>query len=523
MKLKYFNNKKLPKLAWCAISKRNSKEIKVHHGNGVETHENFFVEGAWDGVFCSAGFCDSTFFMGSGAIVLKSGGGALFATPTHTFERLYSISDDGMIYISNSLPFILYISGLELDPKYMNYEVDFNSILKGIKKYTRTLPLNKDKNIQLHYYCNLLLNKGRLTEIPKSKIAPFKNYKDYENRLLKTLQRLVNNADSPWRKSVRYGLVTTISKGYDAAACAAIAFEVGCKKAVSFNMPQKYANDCGDDIAKKLGYEIIVTKNANSYLNNVSFVEAEFVSSGELGTGIVFAAFENEFENSVVFIGTRGDKLWDKNWTDYNKEFRFDREIFSDTSKVENRLKAGYIMLPLPLFGAKQWPSIFEINNSDEMRPYSVGGNYDRPIPRRILETRGIERKMFGQTKKGAGFNYRFDNFNRISKRMSKKSFNSFRKFYLENRRSGLNVIFPWLRFLWHTKSLYISYFLKKIGIPMKSKTLTADAFPNPGAPSYLFNWGVSKMIRRYEKADIEKHWLEKDHSGLTTGEQIDG
>ncbi len=75
MKLKYFNNKKLPKLAWCAISKRNSKEIKVHHGNGVETHENFFVEGAWDGVFCSAGFCDSTFFMGSGAIVLKSGGG----------------------------------------------------------------------------------------------------------------------------------------------------------------------------------------------------------------------------------------------------------------------------------------------------------------------------------------------------------------------------------------------------------------------------------------------------------------
>ena len=49
----------------------------------------------------------------------------------------------------------------------------------------------------------------------------------------------------------KYGMITTISRGYDATACAAVAIDLGCQKAVSFDSPAKYAEDCGDEIAMK--------------------------------------------------------------------------------------------------------------------------------------------------------------------------------------------------------------------------------------------------------------------------------
>lgn len=61
----------------------------------------------------------------------------------------------------------------------------------------------------------------------------------------------------------RYGIVTTVSSGYDAAACSAIARKIGCDAALTFDSPQKYADDCGDKIAQQLGYPHIVKKNEN--------------------------------------------------------------------------------------------------------------------------------------------------------------------------------------------------------------------------------------------------------------------
>jgi hypothetical protein len=66
MKLIYHENKALPRLAWCAVAIRKNFEIHVYHGQGIETNENFFVEGAWDGEFTSGGFERSSFFMGTG-------------------------------------------------------------------------------------------------------------------------------------------------------------------------------------------------------------------------------------------------------------------------------------------------------------------------------------------------------------------------------------------------------------------------------------------------------------------------
>ena len=403
------------------------------------------------------------------------------------------------------------MSDCKLDSNYLSYEIDFNSILKGINEYTQNLPLDEENSVQLHYYCNMYINNNfELVESSKKKMSSFNNYQDYELSLIESLKKIKLNAQSSDRKQ-RYGLITTISKGYDAAACAAIAKEIGCNSVVSFDSPEAYAKDCGEDIAKKLGYENIFTKNADNYLNNRNLVESEFLSSGELGTGIVFTAFEQEFKGNIVFMGDRGDKIWDKNSSDVNNEFRFVNEIFSGTSMIEDRLRVGYILMPMPLYGASQWPSINSISNSLDMEDYSIGGNYDRPIPRRILESRGVGREMFGIEKKGAGFNYRFDNLNRIKKRMSKKSFESFYDFYNSNKRYSINIIKTWSKFIWSNKSLYIRYVLNRVGIKFKARTLSADSSSNPGASSYLFNWGIDETIKKYEKQEIQKWWLNKE------------
>jgi len=41
------------------------------------------------------------------------------------------------------------MSKSKLDPEYLNYERDFNSILKGITEYKKLIPLNNNKNLQL--------------------------------------------------------------------------------------------------------------------------------------------------------------------------------------------------------------------------------------------------------------------------------------------------------------------------------------------------------------------------------------
>ena len=163
---------------------------------------------------------------------------------------------------------------------------------------------------------------------------------------------------------------------------------------------------------------------------------------------------------------------------------------------AEYRLRVGFILHPLPLFKASVWESIHKISNSSEMEPWSIGGNYDRPIPRRIVEECGIERQMFGQEKKGAGFNYHFDNLRYLKTRMSTTSFEDFSGFYKCNKRKGhyRKIMFFYFREL----PMYMNYIMKKVGLRYRFNLDKKERINNPGAPSYLINWGVEKVKEKY-------------------------
>jgi hypothetical protein len=74
----------------------------------------------------------------------------------------------------------------------------------------------------------------------------------------------------------------------------------------------------------------------------------------------------------------------------------------SGCSMTEFRLRTDFVDVPLPVFGMAQNESLQRITESEEMRPWSVGGYYDRPVPRRIAEEAGIPRGTFGTVKRAA-------------------------------------------------------------------------------------------------------------------------
>ncbi|MFL2105634.1 hypothetical protein [Desemzia sp. FAM 23991] len=507
MQITYIEMQQLPKMAWGAIVEKGTLDVVVYHGRSVETQKEFFVEGAWEGNFTEGRFDQADFFNGSGGRMNQKTfkKSFMFVTSSHTLDRLHTIRLKNKLIVSNSMPFALHLAHTRLNPRYMDYEKDLNSILKGLYHYKDWIPLKGNKELFLHYYCNLIVD-GQLSisKEKKASMEPFESYSHYRNLLSQTLQQFVQNAKSPSRR-ISYGIVTTISKGYDSAACAVLAKEVGCDTALSFDRPITYEEDCGLEIAQQLGYSSIILKDASDYLSNEQLTETEFVSTGELGSGVVYASFEEEMADNIVLFGEEGDEFWGKDRSDANAEFRFPDDVMTGVSLIEHRLRVGYIFAPLPTFGGVEWKSLWELSNSFEMEPYSVGGSYDRPIPRRIIETAGIPRESFGVEKKGVGINYRYDSFLRLKERMSKKSFDSYTDYYKTHRKFDKEYLQRWLRYFLDTKNVYLHVALRKIGVESNLTMPNAESETNPGAPAFLIHWGVEEIQKRYQSAFEKK------------------
>lgn len=508
MQITYIEMQQLPKMAWGAIVEKETLNVTVYHGSNVEAQEDFFVEGAWESDFIEGRFDQANFFNGSGGRKKQKSFKKtfMFVTSSHTLDRLHTIRLPQKLIVSNSMPFSLHLANTKLDPRYMDYEKDLNSILKGISLYTDWIPLKGDKKLYLHYYCNLVVDKNlSIHKEKKPAMVPFENYAHYRSLLSQTLKQFVQNAQDSLRR-VSYGMVTTISKGYDSAASAVIAKEAGCDTALTFNLPVQYAEDCGVEIAQQLGYSSIIVKDASDYLSNDQLKETEFVSTGELGSGIIYTSFEEEMTDNIVIFGEEGDEFWGKDRSDANEEFCFTDDVMSGVSLIEHRLRVGYIFTPVPTFGGVQWKSLWKLSNAPEMQPYSVGGSYDRPIPRRILETAGIPREAFGMEKIGAGFNFRYDSFSRLKKRMSEKSFASYQQYYKANRRFDKDYVKRLVRYFWDCRNVYLLVALRTLGFDSNLTLPDAESQTNPGAPAYLIHWGVQEIQKRYQTAFEEAY-----------------
>jgi hypothetical protein len=100
----------------------------------------------------------------------------------------------------------------------------------------------------------------------------------------------------------------------------------------------------------------------------------------------------------LFFTAPYGDKMWSRyNW---NCVDPFEATNLSLGGIGEFRLFKGIFHCPVPFMGMRHVNELRPITFSDAMKPWSIGGDYDRPIPRRLVEEEGVPRSAFGQRKK---------------------------------------------------------------------------------------------------------------------------
>ena len=494
MKFKYQLNESLPPLAWLAKFNKRGGEIKTLHGSMVECRDSFFVSGVWDGEFEKGEFDTALSFHGTGGILRDNS--VIFVTPNHLQESLYSLVRNDEFVVSNSIPFLLAYTGHQLDVDYYGYEYDLNSIFFGRERCVKELKL-KDALVHMHRYCNLRVSSNlSWEELPKPAKASFSTFEEYESKISETLSRIIDNA-SDAKRICQYNLVTTISRGYDASAASALVHDLGCNTALTFSAPEKYVSDSGVEIAKLLGYEKVIEGNGSAYMDNSAFWEAESASCGDVGCLVAFNTFEQVYRNSILFLGLKGDAIWGKDESSANRQFDFIKMSIAAEQNPEHYLRNNTIAISVPLVLGYEWPSIYKINNSPEMEKYSVGGEYDRPIPRRIVEEKGVPRNVFGFKKRGAGFTYRFQpTLNSVKDKMSPTSYASLLNFSKSLKRNPLKYYAHVCKYYMMNLPVYVNYVMQKLHVPFKFKS--SSKYISSPISSLLILWGMDYMRKRY-------------------------
>ena len=395
----------LPRLAWCARITQNDPTVVVEHGPWVETSADAFVEGAWNGAFAAKDFARADVFLGSGG--RRLGDRIAFTTTTHTMERLQSMRIGKALFVSNSFAYLLAAGRDHADMTYRLYELDFQTFMNGYHRAKRAIRTSRGRTIHLHYNETLLVDSTLSTAVEKPPLPPaFRTFSEYTDYLRSTVHALLANATAPAR-AITYSPLTTISSGYDSPACTVLAKEVGCTKAVTFPdarpdhnaSPLSDLNDSGEPIARYLGLAVESFRR-DEYRDRRDFPEAEFVATGNGGDDVVMSALEPVLPRTVLFTGFLGDTLWGTGGQNPRESRSYRYRFPAGSSLGEFRIRVGFIHAPVPLFTFPRHPELDAITRSAEMRPWSVGGDYDRPIPRRMVESCGVPREAFGREKK---------------------------------------------------------------------------------------------------------------------------
>jgi hypothetical protein len=396
----------LPRLAWCAELRQGSERVYVLHGPWVETGTDFFVEGAWDGAFDRRDFAGAVTFCGSGGRITTEG--VVFSGPSHNLERLYSVRVGPQLWISNSLVFVLVCSGQELDLSHPGYFFDLLRFYRrGLGLENKTLPTASGTRIHLFECENLRIDRGlSVTRTPRDFGPEPTDYDAYVDYLQGTVSRVVENARDPARGRP-FRPVTAISRGYDSPAVSVLASRAGCTEAVTFLRSRSpttgYSPDDGREIASRLGLAV-TTYERHDVLTRDDLGPAEMFMNVFRPTESHNRLMADQVAGTLWMNGRHGEQFW-------SLDPRASRPGLQDpasttatgTNHSEARLRIGYMSFPVPYTLGVYAPDLNRISRSADMAPWRVGGGYDRPIPRRILETADVPRELFGQAKLGGG------------------------------------------------------------------------------------------------------------------------
>jgi hypothetical protein len=412
VKLCYRRDRELPALAWCASVDRTAGTVAVRHGELVEVHAGFFIEGAWSGPFEAGQFAATECVFGSGGSL--SGEDIVFVASCSTTDALFYVERSQQVLASNSLPLLLAAIGDELEPAYPAYFELCESLIRGINGYEKTVVTRRGA-VQRLLFRNLRVGRDGAREEDKPLPPLFGRYEEYAGYLERHYAQIVANARSARRRRP-LRIYSTQSRGYDSTAINALAARHGIdgvftsarsKSLDPFDEARGrgYQNDDGSEICGVLGLEC-TRIDRKSYEHDGFADEYLLYASQAANQDANLRGLHQHIEApALVLTGVLGEIWYDEagyaQWPGYvtDELKRFD---VSGHGLSEARLRIGYVQLALPFLGAQRRADICRISNSAEMQAWRVNPGYDRPIPRRIAEERGVPRQLFGQVKMGS-------------------------------------------------------------------------------------------------------------------------
>lgn len=405
VQLEYIAVDHWPPLAWAAFCATGSNTIRVQHGPAVEVTAEFFCEAVWDGRFEDGEFDRTDLVSGSGGRVRSSE--VCFVSSGSTIDRLLVHRTDHGAWVSNSLPCLMHCANLRVDPTYRYYYRDFYSIVSGLQSYRRWLRTDGGP-VEIVYFDNVRWDGTRATvESKPDRQRNFSTFGRYLDFLNTTMAGVSGNTHDAARARP-YRFLCTISSGYDSPTVATLASEVGAKEAMTFGSTHRGVADSGAEIARVLG--LTLQEFDVSRWRDEKSPEIPFLAANAMGEEVRFQPLRAMLDGRVLLTGYHGGKMWNAQTTSVSRNIV--RGDPSGLGLTEFRLWAGFINCAPPFWAARQIADVVTLSNSAEMQPWNVGGDYTRPICRRIVETAGVDRESFGQRKLMASvFLHNFEHF----------------------------------------------------------------------------------------------------------------
>ena len=280
--------------------------------------------------------------------------------------------------------------------------------MNGLVSYARYIPSTAGP-IHLTYFNNLIVTGAEIAEIEKPSTAPdFTYFATYRYYLFNAARRVGENARASERRH-RITPLATISRGYNSPATAVVAREAGARDAVTISQARRTKrnslglSDSGEAAARQLGLNC---KAYSRKRKNYPHEDALWASAGNVGD-INLAIFDYPEKLCLLFSGFLGDVLWDRNADDPVEPLR--RKDTSGVRFSECRLELGVFNCAPVFWGCRKDSQVHAISKQREMRPWTLGTDYDRPIPRRLAEEAGIRKRIpFGTRKRACSFNQRY-------------------------------------------------------------------------------------------------------------------
>jgi len=466
-----------PKLAWLAELPDGSDTIRLLHGPGVEATDRWAAEAVWCGDFDAGDFDRTDRLFGSGVRI--RGRSVVFCCSGTIMDRLWLRRSDGRLLVSNSLAALCAVADVMVRDD-REFRADTMTVW-GSPDSTRTFPVSSGE-VTVAWFCNLVWRDGRITPQPKPDTAPaFRTYGDYVGFLVDSARLLGENIRSAARKA-KVTPMAAVSNGYDSPAVAWVVRHAGCEKAVTFSRCTSFwrGSDSGADIARRLGMTCrTFPTRAREYPHEL----AVWAACGRPSM-LSLSLLEYPEPLSAVFLGNWGDSAWATVRSPY--PYRF-----IDLGMGELRLWVGALQCVIPFWGARHQRELDVITFAREMDPWRLGGSYDRPIARRIVEEAGIPRGGFAVRKKDTSHEEPFlwPYSPRLRQNLAK---------YLQGR--GMTAPPDWkialLRGVATAEKLLYRNLLRKLGVTRRVRPWSGYA-----PRDLLVRWANEELSRAYRDA----------------------